>query len=141
MTPEKESSFPPTDGCWDRLLYPALVQRLRRRIEIVTYDSEVQATQPRVAHVEIEARGWGARRGYSFTIGYRFDGSNPLSPSSWSFCDAQRWNLDEDQKNPDRYEPKPVSREEIEKFLAKHNSSPEKVLAEYCQKLREGEVS
>jgi hypothetical protein len=125
------------EGCSDRLR-----RTLRRSVEIVTYDAEVPATQPRVVHVEIEAKGWGTRWGHSYTIGYRFDGPDPLKPSSWSYYGSNRWDLSKFQQDDSaEYEPEVVSVEEIKKFLARHNSSLEEVLEMYCQKLNETKTS
>lgn len=78
---------------------------------------------------------------HSICIVYRKKtGSDPKKPPSYEYSYANRWDLAAEQE-VEMYEPEPVSREEIETVLARHGSSPEKVLKMYCQKLREKKIS
>ena len=109
------------------------------QIEILVYDSKGAEIPSQVAGIAIKDPD--APRSFYYCLGFKLTGSDPLSPSSWEYRHTSLWNSVEEEKDQDKYEPKPIPREKIEEVLARHGSSLEEVKAMYCQKLREKEIS
>lgn len=107
------------------------------KVEIFSFDGQGAELPSRVAAIEIKDPVAPPGSKDSYCIGFRLIGSDPLDSNSWVFNHTNRWDFAEEQADQDKYEPDPVSQEEIEALLAKHGSSLEEVLEEYCQKLRE----